>query len=57
MVKSFGAFSDLSGGAIIVEAKSEEEVRAMAERLPAKPFVETEIKRLLSPDELKSIKI
>ncbi|MDJ0274888.1 MAG: muconolactone Delta-isomerase family protein [Nitrososphaerota archaeon] len=54
-VKSFGAFADMSGGAVIVEAESEEEVRRFVETMPIKPFVRTEIKRLLSPQELKSI--
>jgi hypothetical protein len=54
-VKNFGAFSDMSGGAVIVEAESEEEVRRFVESMPVKPFVRTEIKRLLSPEELKSI--
>lgn len=55
-VRAFGAFSDLSGGAVVIEASDEEEVKRMVEGLPVKPFVRTEIKRLLSPDELKSIK-
>jgi hypothetical protein len=54
-VKNFGAFSDMSGGAVIVEAECEEEVRRFVESMPVKPFVRTEIKRLLSPEELKSI--
>jgi muconolactone delta-isomerase len=54
-VKNFGAFADMSGGAVIVEAESEEEVRRFVESMPVKPFVRTEIKRLLSPEELKSI--
>ncbi len=54
-VKSFGAFADMSGGAVVVEAESEEEVRRFVESMPVKPFVRTEIKRLLSPEELKSI--
>jgi hypothetical protein len=45
----------MSGGAVIVEAESEEEVRRFVESMPVKPFVRTEIKRLLSPEELKSI--
>ncbi len=54
-VRSFGAFADMSGGAVIVEAESEEEVMRFVESMPVKPFVRTEVKRLLSPEELKSI--
>ena len=53
-VRSFGAFADMSGGAVIVEAESEEEVMRFVESMPVKPFVRTEVKRLLSPEELKS---
>jgi muconolactone delta-isomerase len=54
-VKDFGAFADMSGGAVVVETESEEEVRRFIESMPVKPFVKTEIKRLLSPEELESI--
>jgi hypothetical protein len=37
-VKNFGAFADMSGGAVIVEAESEEEVRRFVESMPVKPF-------------------
>jgi hypothetical protein len=33
-VKDFGAFSDMSGGAVVVEAESEEEVRRFVESMP-----------------------
>lgn len=52
-VKVYGPFADLSGGAVVVEAGSEEEVRRYLDQFPAKPYITSEVYQLASPDILK----